>query len=262
MWKGGLLTTDPHNVWLVGNHHHKTLPTKTCLDKTKVPNTQPTVFGSFRTRTWEIPHFFAAGSYTQDHSIPFSTGNQVTQTACHAETGLCRKEKSCHMWHIRYTTVTSCKYLLYCNVVLNLPCIDPVGVIFCIFQHSENMLLKCPEGFSICYLLGWVFLWQIVYYLNIIWPNKHVQNNSTSFNAIWLVVSTHLKNISQIGNLPQIVVKRKNIWNHHLAIFQRHVSRSNFSFFFGEGAGSSGLLCHWGFSSFYTRLKNLEDHPI
>ena len=32
----------------------------------------------------------------------------------------------------------------------------------------------------------------------------------------WLVVSTHLKNISQIGNLPQIGVKMKTIWNHHL----------------------------------------------
>ena len=31
-----------------------------------------------------------------------------------------------------------------------------------------------------------------------------------------LVVSTPLKNISQIGNLPQIGVKIKNIWNHHL----------------------------------------------
>ena len=31
-----------------------------------------------------------------------------------------------------------------------------------------------------------------------------------------LVVSTHLKNISQIGNLPQVGVKIKNIWNHHL----------------------------------------------
>ena len=31
------------------------------------------------------------------------------------------------------------------------------------------------------------------------------------------MVSTHLKNISQIGILPQIGVKIKNIWNHHLA---------------------------------------------
>ena len=32
----------------------------------------------------------------------------------------------------------------------------------------------------------------------------------------WLVVSTHLKNISQNGNLPQVGVKIKNFWNHHL----------------------------------------------
>ena len=37
-----------------------------------------------------------------------------------------------------------------------------------------------------------------------------------------LVVSTHLKNISQIGNLPQIGVKTKNIWNHHLAKNPNH----------------------------------------
>ena len=35
---------------------------------------------------------------------------------------------------------------------------------------------------------------------------------------IWLVVSTHLKNISQMGNLPQIVVKIKKNWNHHLVV--------------------------------------------
>ena len=29
------------------------------------------------------------------------------------------------------------------------------------------------------------------------------------------MVSTHLKNISQNGNLPQMGVKIKNIWNHH-----------------------------------------------
>ena len=31
----------------------------------------------------------------------------------------------------------------------------------------------------------------------------------------WLVVSSHLKNISQIGSFPQVGVKIKNIWNHH-----------------------------------------------
>ena len=30
-----------------------------------------------------------------------------------------------------------------------------------------------------------------------------------------MVEPTHLKNISQNGNLPQIGVKIKNIWNHH-----------------------------------------------
>ena len=35
-------------------------------------------------------------------------------------------------------------------------------------------------------------------------------------NVDWLVVSTHLKNTSQNGNLPQIGVKIKNVWNHHL----------------------------------------------
>ena len=34
-------------------------------------------------------------------------------------------------------------------------------------------------------------------------------------NWNWLVVLTHLKNISQNGNLPQIGVKIKHIWNHH-----------------------------------------------
>ncbi len=32
----------------------------------------------------------------------------------------------------------------------------------------------------------------------------------------YLVVSTHLKNISQIGSFPQVGVKIKNIWNHQL----------------------------------------------
>ena len=36
--------------------------------------------------------------------------------------------------------------------------------------------------------------------------------------VIWLVVSTHLKNISQIGSFPQVGVKIKNIWNHHLVV--------------------------------------------
>ena len=37
-----------------------------------------------------------------------------------------------------------------------------------------------------------------------------------------MVVSTHLKNISQNGNPPQIGVKIKNIWNHHLVFGYHH----------------------------------------
>ena len=33
--------------------------------------------------------------------------------------------------------------------------------------------------------------------------------------GVW---TTHLKNISQIGNLPQIGMKIKNVWNHHLVM--------------------------------------------
>ena len=34
------------------------------------------------------------------------------------------------------------------------------------------------------------------------------------------MVSTQLKNISQIGNLPLVGVKIKNIWNHRLVVFR------------------------------------------
>ena len=47
----------------------------------------------------------------------------------------------------------------------------------------------------------------------VFWENDDVLANYQN----WLVVEpTHLKNISQNGNLPQIGMKMKNIWNHHL----------------------------------------------
>ena len=50
-----------------------------------------------------------------------------------------------------------------------------------------------------------------------------------------LVVSTHLKNISQIGSLPQIGVKIKNVWNHHLvSVISKTASWS----FFWRGGSS------------------------
>ena len=38
-----------------------------------------------------------------------------------------------------------------------------------------------------------------------------------------VVEPTHLKNISQNGNLPQIGVKIKHIWNHHLETHFRNI---------------------------------------
>ncbi len=47
---------------------------------------------------------------------------------------------------------------------------------------------------------------------------KHRKKNNRLGIVIWLVVSTPLKNISQNGNLPQIGVKIKTVWNHHLVM--------------------------------------------
>ena len=43
-----------------------------------------------------------------------------------------------------------------------------------------------------------------------------VWNKHSGLMKSWLVVSTHLKNISQIRSSPQVRVKIKNVWNHHL----------------------------------------------
>ena len=51
-----------------------------------------------------------------------------------------------------------------------------------------------------------------VFLANVFVWKKFPQNSRIN----WLVVSTPLKNISQNGNLPQVGVKIKNIWNHYL----------------------------------------------
>ena len=40
---------------------------------------------------------------------------------------------------------------------------------------------------------------------------SHPRNNKKTKKLIWLVVSTHLKHISQIGSFPQVGVKIKNV---------------------------------------------------
>ncbi len=58
------------------------------------------------------------------------------------------------------------------------------------------------------------------------------------------MVSTPLKNISQNGNLPQIGVKIKNLWNHHLASWCNH-------FVFGIFLGFQNcvFVCLFAYSS-------------
>ena len=49
----------------------------------------------------------------------------------------------------------------------------------------------------------------------LLWFSGKLSLQTKRIIQIWLVVSTHLKNICQLGNLPQVAVKIKNIWNHH-----------------------------------------------
>ena len=66
--------------------------------------------------------------------------------------------------------------------------------------------------------------WLKVQTISKYWPSQEtviifVQDSESRilFSIIyWWVVSTHLKNIGRIGNLPQIGIKTKNSWNHHL----------------------------------------------
>ena len=58
-------------------------------------------------------------------------------------------------------------------------------------------------------------------------PNPQVfftysKNGRTKLNRYQLVVATHLKNICQTGNLPQIGMKIKNVWNHQLG-YHRYI---------------------------------------
>ena len=67
----------------------------------------------------------------------------------------------------------------------------------------------------------------------------------------WLVVSTHPKNISKNGNLPQVGVKINNDWNHHLvstsctfAYWQSSRHQQMFLFFVEPSLARSVQPCH------------------
>ena len=54
-----------------------------------------------------------------------------------------------------------------------------------------------------------------------------------------MVVSNHLKSISQIGSFPQVKVKVKNIWNHHLVYISYLTQRTRRSPWLKGGFQSS-----------------------
>ena len=56
---------------------------------------------------------------------------------------------------------------------------------------------------------------------------KNLEKNMSQMVIYQLVVSTHLKNISQIGSFPQIGVKIKNFWNHHLVIYHGRIHKTS-----------------------------------
>ena len=74
-----------------------------------------------------------------------------------------------------------------------------------IWTWKSNLSLLAVGGNNLNSWEGWSFH-----------PLEILHHQKKVYILFWLVVSTHLKNISQNGNLPQIGVKIKNIWNHHL----------------------------------------------
>ena len=78
-------------------------------------------------------------------------------------------------------------------------------------RHTPNMTFHC----------WWTVHDGILMMAHYPWAVESPMYSKKTFKknmVFWLVVSTHLKNISQIGNLPQIGMKIKNLWNHHLVL--------------------------------------------
>ena len=71
---------------------------------------------------------------------------------------------------------------------------------------------KLPAKMGVCKLVYLLFcnLEWFVYVQKFVCAKFMGNKNTTDLS--WLVVSTHFKNISQIGNLPQVGVKMKKIF--------------------------------------------------
>jgi len=79
------------------------------------------------------------------------------------------------------------------------------------------------------------FTWKNIYNYRLA-KRKTIQQKRHQNSMSWIqkqtgwwfhVVSTHLKNISQIGSFSQVGVKIKNVWNHHPAnVRQWHMRKA------------------------------------
>ena len=84
--------------------------------------------------------------------------------------------------------------------------VSKIRTLFSLLLHSGHVH-HCKAKKPKC--LGWTPRCQ--------WCQVRHDQTCRFSKLCWLVVEpTHLKNIRQNGNLPQIEVKMKNVWNHHL----------------------------------------------
>ena len=90
-------------------------------------------------------------------------------------------------------------------------------------EMNGNLVLSQPKNLEINQPSIWVWTstWGFFEAIFTAWLRHAAFEDSViRFSPIlmedWLVVSTPLKNISQNGNLPQVRMKIKNIWNYHL----------------------------------------------
>ena len=61
---------------------------------------------------------------------------------------------------------------------------------------------------------AWKLVLRLLSYQKPYWKMEELFSND-NLEFFLMVVSTPLKNISRIGNLPQIGIKIQHIWNHH-----------------------------------------------
>ena len=116
------------------------------------------------------------------------------------------------------------------GVVLKMQCVDTSYIenghwwSQILQTYCQPSFLKRYESLRVEYIQLWTrcvvkgdYDWSWLYVDHLLSLKKSCESllslGGSNFN-LWLVVSTHLKYISQIGNLPQVGVKIKNVSNH------------------------------------------------